>query len=237
MADVVQWAQVRRRMATMKGFRSIGGTVQGIIFDMDNTLLQSRIDFPSMKKETYEYLLEQRLLQEPFPLEEHTCATLIEHAKRQGAEEEQVRRIMDIATKHELEGMADAGLEPGVVELLEMLQGRYLLAIVTNNAYPAAVRALEATSIAHCFDLIVGREQMTALKPSPSGYELVLSRFGKVPPKAWLSVGDSWIDGKGSETAGIRFVSYRTSMETMRKRGVQPVGCIEDLGQLINYLR
>lgn len=54
--------------------------IQGILFDMDNTLLQSRIDFDNMKKETFRFLADQGILSEDFPIEHHTTSTMIDEA-------------------------------------------------------------------------------------------------------------------------------------------------------------
>jgi phosphoglycolate phosphatase len=210
--------------------------IRGILFDMDNTLLQSRIDFAAMKRDIYELLREQGLVPPSLPLQEHTTSTLLGYAKQQGMSAAQEEAAMALATRHELIGMEGAGLEPGAAELLERLHGRCRLAIVTNNAEAAAREALRNTEIIDYFDVIAGREQMTALKPSPSGCEYVLSRYPDLPPAAWLSVGDSWIDGKASALAGIPFLSYKTPTESMIERGVQPVARLDHLSELARYL-
>lgn len=209
---------------------------EGVIFDMDNTLLHSRIDFSAMKNEVYRFLAARRILPEPFPVARHTTATMIEYAKSNGLSEELYEEVMRIAAQHELRGMEGAELEQGVVPLLRALRPRCALAVVTNNSFAAAVKALEETGIAGYFDLIVGREQMTSLKPSPSGFLLVLDTFREIAPREWLSVGDSWIDGKASATAGIPFVWYCSRGGEMHERGVHPIGRIDDIRQLMKWL-
>ncbi|SDD70610.1 phosphoglycolate phosphatase [Paenibacillus sp. UNCCL117] len=210
--------------------------VKGIIFDMDNTLLQSRIDFAAMKRHIYEHLTDLRLLGADFPLHEHTSATMIEHAREAGLTETGYTEVMGIAAQHELRGMEGAGLEPGARELLETLRGTYTLAVVTNNSCIAAVKALQLTGIEDRFGLIAGREQMTALKPSPSGFLHVLEQFPHIRREEWISVGDSWIDGKGSIGAGLAFISYKTGMDVMRSKGVEPAGRIDALEELTAWL-
>lgn len=208
---------------------------KGVIFDMDNTLLHSRIDFPAMKNEVYRFLVDRRILPEPFPVAEHTTSTLIEYAKSRGLSEELYEDVMQIAAQHELRGMEGAELERGVVPLLRALRPRCTLAVVTNNSFAAAVKALKETGIAGYFDLIVGREQMSSLKPSPSGFLLVLDTFREIAPWEWISVGDSWIDGKASADAGIPFVWYCSRGGEMHERGVHPIGRIDEIRQLIMW--
>lgn len=210
--------------------------VKGIIFDMDNTILQSHIDFLAMKTEIFEFLVKQRVLPSTFPYEEHTSSTMIEQAKLFGIDDVQMKRIWEIASKHEIKGMDGVGLEQGVQDLLFELKDKLKLVVVTNNAYEAAIKALQLTQIIHYFDLIVGREQMSALKPSPSGFQHVLDYFQHIPAGQWISIGDSWIDGKASTEAGIRFISYRTSMDVMVEKGVRADGRIEQMLDLKKYI-
>lgn len=156
--------------------------IKGIIFDMDNTLLQSRIDFTAMKEEIFTFLVRNDVLSNDFPIENHTPSTIIGHVRELGISKQIDRGMMDIAVKHELIGMEGAGLERGVNELLNIIHNRYKLVIVTNNAFNAALKALEITGIAHYFDMIVGRDQMTSMKPSPSGFEYVLDEFQHIAP-------------------------------------------------------
>lgn len=209
----------------------------GIIFDMDNTLLQSRIDYAAMKRDTYQYLTDLGILPEGLDLQMQTTSTLIEAAFQSGLmDEEQVREMWEVAKKHELIGMKDAKLEPGVRELLEQLHGQYKLTVVTNNSYEAARSALEGHRIFDRFDVVVGREQAGALKPSPAGFLRVLEQYPKTQASDWLSVGDSWIDGAAAQDAGIPFILYQGNLEQLKQHEVQPAAHISDIRDLMKYL-
>ena len=211
--------------------------VRGIIFDMDNTLLQSNIDFGAMKSAIYNDLVQNAVMERDFPVEEHTTATLIEHVRQTGKLTDSLyHAVMDIAAEHELRGMEGAGLEPGSEELLAALHRKFFLAVVTNNSIAAAREALERTGILHLFHLVVGREQMASMKPGPAGFLVVKEALHSVGPDQWLSVGDAWIDGKASADAGIPFISYRTGLDVMHARGVRPIGRIDRLSELIPLL-
>ncbi|TDG00596.1 HAD family hydrolase [Paenibacillus piri] len=212
------------------------GQIQGIIFDMDNTILKSTIDFPAMKLAIFDFLVERRILPDDLPIERHTTATVIELARGQSLSGELERQVWDIASRHELAGMQGAGLEPGVRDFLDAVRGKLTLTVVTNNALPAALHALRETGIAACFELIAGREQMSALKPSPSGYHYVLERCPHIPRSGWISLGDSWIDGKAANDAGVPFISYQTDLDVMESRGVAAIGRIERIRELHAYL-
>ncbi|PYI54628.1 HAD family hydrolase [Paenibacillus flagellatus] len=208
-----------------------------IMFDMDNTLLRSAIDFPRIKHDVFVMLTNTGLLPAEFPVREHTIATLIETARRtDGMSAELEAAVWDIVVRGEREGMAGAGLEPYVPETLERLHGTMPLTVLTNNAQDAALDALERTGIIRYFDHVACREQMEALKPSPSGARLLLARYPAIPAASWLSVGDSWIDGKAAGEAGVPFLAYRADPGELERRGVAPIGHIRSMRELFGYL-
>ncbi|MDU0199788.1 HAD family hydrolase [Paenibacillus sp. MAH-36] len=210
--------------------------IRGIIFDMDNTLLQSHIDFPAMKQAVARFLIQEGLLSREFAIDSHTTSTILAHVKEAGASDEVLAAALQIAEGFELQGMEGAGLEPDAQELLDKLQGTYTLALVTNNSYAAAIKALEITGIKERFDLIVGREQMDAMKPSPSGNLFVLRHFPAIAANNWISVGDSWIDGQAAREARIPFISYGSGVPLIVEKGVKPAAQIDKLLSLLDYV-
>ncbi|OXS59816.1 hypothetical protein B1A99_09750 [Cohnella sp. CIP 111063] len=212
--------------------------VKGIIFDMDNTLLRSNIDFGRMKQEIYAYLRERDLLPEQAPIDRETSSTLIRQALAANRmTPRQVNEVWAIAAKHETEGMAGADLEPGVRELLAELQGKAALTVLTNNSILAARAALEENRILHVFDLVVGREDAGELKPSPDGVRLILNLYPRLTSRDWISVGDAWIDCIASQDAGVRFIAYRADMEKMRIAGAVPDDSIAHLAELTRVIQ
>lgn len=213
-------------------------SIKGIIFDMDNTILRSNIDFAAMKRETFHFLTSHQLVPEDINLDQHTTSMLIEKAASNEKMTDQLNhQIWDIVKKHEVAGMTDAGLEPGVVELLDELRDRYLLAIVTNNSVDAAEKALRDNKVRDAFDAVVGREMMKSLKPAPDGFYYILHKYEEIFADEWICVGDLWIDGKASIAAGISFVSCQGDHEMMTRMGVEPAAEINDIRELLDVLK
>ncbi|MGW8826222.1 HAD family hydrolase [Paenibacillus lautus] len=209
-----------------------------MVFDMDNTLLHSSIDFGAMKRDIYAFLCSHSILPPGLSMDTHTTSTVIAEAMNTGQLSEELSCMMwDIAKEHEIQGMTGAKLEDGAMELVQELHGQLHFAIVTNNAVEAAMTALEENRIAHYFDLIIGREAMGLLKPAPDGYMAVLRHFHHTSPKEWLSVGDAWVDGKASESAGIPFIAYRGDIAKMNRMGVFPFAEIQDIQEVLGYLQ
>jgi phosphoglycolate phosphatase len=209
----------------------------GIIFDMDNTLLQSNIDYAAMKLDTYQFLTDARILTTGLDLRTQTTSTIIETALQTGRmSDEQINEMWAIAKRHELKGMQDAELEPGVRELLEVLHGKYILTIVTNNSYAAAKSALARNHIFEYFACVIGREQAGVLKPSPAGILRILERYPEIPASNWICVGDSWIDGKASQDAGIPFILYQGNMELLKQHEVHILARIHDIRDILEFV-
>lgn len=209
--------------------------VRAILFDMDNTLLASRIDYAAMRREVGARLVREGYLAEE-ETEGGTTASLIQAAIGRGLAGEALDRVWAICARHEAEGMRGAGLEPGARDVLEELSGRgLLLAVLTNNAVAAAERALRDTGIRHYFDAVFGRESVPEPKPSPAAVQAILARYPDVPPGRWLAVGDTWIDGAAAAGAGIAFAAYRASSD-LAARGVVPDVRIERLGELADLV-
>jgi len=214
------------------------GRVKGVIFDMDNTLLASRIDYAAMKADTHRYLAALGVLPDEMDLAAHTTGTLIAEAMATGRMRDAwIRGMWDVVTAHEVAGMRDARLEPGVAELLETLCGAVRLAVVTNNARAAAEEALGRVGILHRFDCLIAREQMAAVKPAPDGFLAVLGRYPHIAATEWLAVGDSWIDGAAARAAGIRFAAYRSDPDVLERHGVVPDAVLTDIRELADVLR
>lgn len=211
--------------------------MKGIMFDMDNTLLRSKIDFAAMKHETYQFLVHRGIIPDDVNLNNQTTSTLIEAAIRTNKmTDEQLKEMWEIPKKHEMIGMKDADLEPGVTEVLEKLKGKYLLVIVTNNSVDAAIAALRDNHILEYFDGVIGREMMGLLKPSPDGFLFVLNQYRDILAEDWLSVGDSWVDAVASARAGIPFISYKGDLLKMNDKGVSPIANIIDIKELLTVI-
>ncbi|MFU1796555.1 HAD family hydrolase [Paenibacillus azoreducens] len=211
--------------------------IKGIIFDMDNTILRSRIDFESMKKETFRYLASQGILPADLDITNHTSSTIIAEATKTGLMTDQlIKEMWEIPKRFEVIGMKDADLESGVTELLKELHDRFCMVVVTNNSIEAAEVALRDNGILEYFDCVVGREMMKLMKPSPDGFLYVLNRYENILVEEWISVGDSWIDGKASTEAGVRFIAYQGDVELMNKMGVYPSAEITDIGELKRFI-
>ncbi|WP_134699157.1 HAD family hydrolase [Ammoniphilus sp. YIM 78166] len=210
---------------------------EAFIFDMDNTLLQSKIDFFKMKKVVYDFLVREKLLPSEFSWMDKTPSQIIECGRTHDGFQQVEKEVWQLVAEVEAEGMKNVVLEPYAMELLAHLKERNkVIALLTNNAYGAAAKALTDLSVLHLFDFVAGREQMEELKPSPSGIFHILAHDPTRPKEEWVMIGDSWIDGMAASQAGIPFIAYQASVSELEKKGVSPLRAIDSLKELHHWI-
>lgn len=193
-----------------------------IIFDMDNTILQSRIDFPKMKREVWRILDELGLPQYKC----HSTADSIMHYTQSphydvNVAEDMWRRVGEI----EDEGLLAAVMEPGAVEALAYLHDRAELAVLTNNTDFNLADNLGRLGILSYLSCVAGRDSVgRILKPEPGGMEWVMAQYPEIPREQVVTVGDAWNDAVAADAAGIAFVAYnRSRREAWDELGITPL--------------
>ncbi|RXI98634.1 HAD family hydrolase [Anaerobacillus alkaliphilus] len=210
---------------------------KGVMFDMDNTILQSNIDFKRMKEGCKKILVANQVDKWKSIDSLSTTSQLIELGKKYelvfGDQNKIVEQMLAVATVCETEGMRGATLEKSAQQVLQVLSYTKTLVIVTNNATKAARVALNDTGVNRYFDQIFGREQFPALKPSSEAIITVLEQYPGIPASDWVMVGDSWIDGKAAEGARVDFIAYQMTEDKLIEHKIQPVKVISNLRELV----
>ncbi|MDQ7844081.1 MAG: HAD-IA family hydrolase [Armatimonadota bacterium] len=202
-----------------------------LIFDLDNTLIHSTIDFLGTRHRLIDLLLDAGaapasrdvLLREPIPL-------LV--AMGEAAGERIGRAMWEIVAAAEAEGLRQAVAVEHAAEVLAELRARgYRLAVLTNNARPGVAPKLAELGLDRYFEVIATRTEVPALKPSPEGIHYILDRLPGV--RLCYMIGDAWIDGQAARAAGARFIGFGPRREAARERGVTPWAWIDDLRELL----
>lgn len=202
-----------------------------VIFDFDNTLVDSRINFPALRGALIDLLASVGPLPEPreallrLPVRDLVARIAIAGPHLTAAAWTTIEAF-------EAAGLRDAAVMPYAHGVLEGLAARGAhLALLTNNAREATDRVLDELGLAPLLALIVTRDDVPVLKPDPAGIRLVLERAG--PIRSAYLVGDSWIDGLAAAEAGIRFVGFGPRRREVETRGVRPWAWITDLRELL----
>jgi HAD superfamily hydrolase (TIGR01549 family) len=150
-----------------------------VIFDLDNTLVDSDLDFARIKEEigATEPILEYRA----------------------SASEAEKRRVDMILERHEDAAATTCGLRDGAADLMAFLKTRNVrTALLTRNSRRSVDIVLRRHSFR--FDCIVSRDDSVP-KPSPEPV-LLICRTLEIPPGDTVVIGDFLYDIQAGQAAG-----------------------------------
>lgn len=181
-------------------------SIELIIFDLDGTLIDSKIDITNALNYAMEPYSPGRLTPEDIvKLVGEGITRLIE--KLAGGRGETVRA--DVASRflrHYTDHLVDYTKEyPGVTETLEKLGG-YRKAIISNKRESLSKKVLDGLGLAKYFDIVIGSDTTPERKPSPVPVLKALSEL-KVEPDGAVMVGDSNYDIDAGRAAGLATVA------------------------------
>ena len=150
-----------------------------VIFDLDNTLVDSKLDFGAIKAEI------------------GTALPILEYRATVPAEEQ--ARVDAILDRHESRAAAECAYLPGAPELVAFLDAhRVRTALLTRNSRKTVEALTERLGMR--FDITLSREDSEP-KPSPEPVLHICRELG-VPPERCLMVGDYLYDMQSGERAG-----------------------------------
>lgn len=161
------------------------------IFDLDNTLANSAIEFDAMRQQL------------GLPLGQDILAAIDARPAAQAAGLR--HRLAAIEREYALRAQP----LPGVHALLTSLISRGArLGILTRNSHANALQTLAVCELAAFFDpaYILGRAE-AAPKPDPDGIRKLLAAWGAAPATA-VMVGDFRYDLEAGRRAGVATIYY-----------------------------
>lgn len=160
-----------------------------MIYDLDGTLVTLDVDWAAVRREINEVVGRR--------LSPDLVWGVLDVADREGCGPE----VRDIINRHEVRGATTSRRLPVADELpRETLP----VGVCSLNCREACVTALETHGLLQHVDVVVGRDSVDERKPSP---EPLLHAVRELSASAETSlfVGDSEIDRRTAEKAGIAF--------------------------------
>lgn len=178
-------------------------SVRAIIFDLDGTLIDSKLDLVHSVNATLRELKRSELPEEIISSYIGNGAPVLV-AKSLGPDvppAELERALKFFLTHYEAHKMDNTCAYPGVAEALEHLAAMPM-AVLTNKPERISVRILEALGLAKYFRAIYGGNTFSTKKPDPLGVNTILREFSVRSNEAVL-IGDSEVDVQTARNAGI----------------------------------
>lgn len=214
--------------------------IKAIIFDFDNTLVKSHIDFPSMKISMAQHTKDHGLDfgdEKEIP-HKFTAGNIIDKVKefdRQNGTN-LAPQLWTLVEEFERKGMEDLTIDNDVFDLLESLfkQG-IILCLLTNNAKKPTIEVLQLHDLYKYFQIIIAREDVSQMKPDSEGIDLILKKLHLKPTQVIL-VGDSWVDGKAAYNANVRFVLFRDEKLNQEKYGIEIWKYTSSIIDILSYI-
>ena len=179
-----------------------------IVFDLDGTLIDSRLDLAESTNEMLGTFGAPVL-----PVDR--VAMMVGEGARKLVEQalaaaglgddaadvnEALRRFREIYDRRLL---VHTKPYDGIAAVVDRLSQMFPLAVLTNKPDAPSRRLLEALGLSGNFRQVIGGDSEFARKPDPEGLRALMTTFGTTPADTWL-IGDSMIDVQTARHAGTR---------------------------------
>lgn len=212
------------------------GTVRVLIFDLDGTLIDSKLDLTLAVNAMLEHMRCKPLEPETiYGLVGNGAQALVRRALGEGCTDADVDAGLSYFLSYYRAHMLDNTMTyAGVREGLAML-AQYPMAVLTNKPANFSRAILDGLGLSEYFRVVYGGNSFEKKKPDPSGVRKILGDLRATKDEAML-VGDSGVDVKTARNAGIWScgVSYGIGTHTL---GTHPPDIMVDsLTELAEHL-
>lgn len=218
-------------------------SIKAVIFDLDDTLIHSGINYKEIKSNIIEFLVkagvDSSLLKEDMPNIE-IIGVAVEDLRKKGVPESAVKKVLHkvnaILDEAEMKSLDDAKLMENALEVLEILKKRGLkVGVVTNGCRKYADKVTKLFSLEKYVDVLVARDDVPSPKPSP-GHLLKALEILCVPADKAVFVGDHWIDAVCAKKAGVKFIFFKNKKWDIKCTESIHDEVVDDLRTLITLI-
>jgi phosphoglycolate phosphatase len=223
----------------MKAMPSTGKQFSGVkalVFDLDGTLIDSKLDLALSMNAALGHLgrkpLEHDLI---FSYVGNGVQMLVRRALGADPPEEEVEKGMAFFLEYYREHMLDHTVPyPGVREGLDALRGRSL-AVLTNKPVRFSREILSGLKLKEYFRYVYGGNSFEKKKPDPLGLNTLLQELGAAPREAMM-IGDSEVDVQTARNAGTFVCGVTYGFDSARLLESSPDLLLDSLAELPKYL-
>ncbi len=196
---------------------SLPKRIRAVIFDLDDTLVESTVDFARFKRLVIERIGQfgdDSSLYRPNETIVSIVARFEDRMRNRGVDEIKMRAMLaeldKIMDGVELERVSETNAIKGAIELLGYLRTKGVrIGILTRGCEEYAMTAMRITGMEALVDQVECRNSKTKAKPNPDSYLNLVRNLG-VPKEETVFVGDHPIDAQCAANAGVPFLAVLT---------------------------
>lgn len=210
--------------------------VRALIFDLDGTLIDSKLDLALAVNATLAELGRPPLDHETiYSYVGSGAPALIARALGSDASEQDCALGLEFFIKYySAHKLDNTTLYPGVRETLDALKGMPM-AVLTNKPVRVSQSIIKEIGIGDFFRFIYGGNSFERKKPDPMGVDTILREFGAAPGQCML-VGDSEIDVQTARNAGTFACGVTYGFGSHLLNEYPPDLLVDNLTEIIPYL-
>lgn len=190
--------------------------VKAVIFDLDDTLIYSGIDYSGIKSSIIDFLVKSGVASNLLDKRMSNLEIIdiaVKELRRRNFTETGIREIIDkiynMFSEAELSSIDKAKLMDEALETLAVLKNLGLrIGVVTNSCGEYAKRILKKFSLNRYIDALVTRDDVSRHKPDPEHLLKALEMLG-VDVSETVFVGDHIIDSLCAKNSGVKFILFR----------------------------
>ena len=220
----------------MAGHNNRFSAVRVLIFDLDGTLIDSKLDLALSINAMLEHMDRAPLAHETiYSLVGNGAPVLVRRSLGEGATDAEADEGLVYFLRYYRTHMLDNTLAyPGVREGLELLKSNPL-AVLTNKPVNFSRAILDGLGLSRYFRFVYGGNSFERKKPDPMGVEVLLRDLGAAPREAML-VGDSEVDVQTARNARIWACGVTYGLGTEGLLAHPPDIMVDTLTELPAYL-
>ncbi len=221
-----------------------GRQVKAVVFDLDGTLIEFKIDYVNARESVKNYLTSlgvpsEYLLNQPIFTSLEKAVNYLKSIK---TSEKGIKKIKDeinkIVCEYECKAAEETSLKPNAREVLNTIRKFNLkIGLFTINNRKVTERVLEKTGIREFFTSIVTRDDTVEIKPSEAHFLKVVNDLN-VKPDETIVVGDTVYDFQAPKKLGALTIGVEGlyNADYLKKEGKVDY-TIKELPEIIEIIK
>lgn len=209
-----------------------------LIFDLDGTLIDSRLDLAQAVNATRAHMGMEPLSNESvYSYVGNGAPVLIRRSLGEQATEAELQEglefFLEFYRDHDLDYTV---LYPGVKAALDRLRGAgKKMAVLTNKPVRMSRHIVDGLGVGQCFFQVYGGNSFEFKKPNPIGIETLMREAG-ADRAATLMVGDSYVDVQTARNARVKCCGVTYGFQPESLADPAPDLVVDHIDQLADWV-